>query len=59
VELFVSPDVGDYLQNEKRVAIEHIEQANSKKVVIHSSPQYAGERSEIVCQNDRGSVVKL
>jgi ribonuclease E len=59
VELFVSPDVGDYLQNERRAAIAHIEQASNKKVIIHSSTEYAGERSEIVCHNDRGSVVKL
>jgi ribonuclease E len=59
VELFVSPDVGDYLQNEKRAAIAHIEQTSDKRVIIHSSAEYAGERSEIVCQNDRGSVVKL
>ncbi len=59
VELFVSNEVADYLQNEKRAAIAHIEQTSNKRVIIHSSPQYAGERSEIVCYNDRGSVVKL
>jgi ribonuclease E len=59
VELFVSHEVADYLQNEKRTAIAHIEQASNKRVVIHSSPEYAGERSEIVCYNDRGSTVKL
>ncbi len=38
MELFVSPDVGDYLQNEKRAAIAHIEQTSDKRVIIHSSP---------------------
>jgi ribonuclease E len=59
IELFVSNEVADYLQNEKRSAISNIEQSSNKKVIIHASPQYAGERSEIVCYNDRSSVVKL
>jgi ribonuclease E len=59
IELVVSPDVADYLQNTKRSAIAQIEQQNNKRVVIHSSPDYAGERYDIVCYNDRGVVVKL
>jgi ribonuclease E len=59
VELSVSPEVADYLQNTKRAAIAQIEQLNNKQVVIHSSPDYAGERYEIVCYNDRGIAVKL
>jgi len=59
VELFVSPGVADYLQNTKRAAIAQIEQLNNKRVVIHSSPDYAGERYEIVCYDDRGIAVKL
>ncbi|MHC4394682.1 MAG: Rne/Rng family ribonuclease [Planctomycetota bacterium] len=59
VELFVSPEVADHLQNAKRAAIAHIEQINDKCVVIHSTPNYTGEKHEIVCYNERGSVVKL
>jgi ribonuclease E len=59
VELFVSPEAADYLQNTKRAAIAQIEQANNKRVIIHSSPEYAGERYEIVCYNERGIAVKL
>jgi ribonuclease E len=59
VELFTSPEVGDYLQNEKRASLAQIEQANDKRVTIHSSADYSGERYEMVCYNDRGSVVKL
>jgi ribonuclease E len=59
VELFVSHEVADYLQNEKRVAISHIEQANDKRVVIHSAPNYTGEKHELVCYDDRGNTVKL
>jgi ribonuclease E len=59
VELFVSHEVADYLQNEKRAAIGHIEQLNDKRVIIHSSADYAGEKYEMACYNDRGSVVKL
>jgi ribonuclease E len=58
-ELFVSHEVADFLQNAKREAISQIEQLNNKRVVIHSSPDYTGERYEIVCYNDRGVAVKL
>ncbi|MHC4623758.1 MAG: Rne/Rng family ribonuclease [Planctomycetota bacterium] len=59
IELFVSPEVADYLQNEKRAALVHIEQASEKRVIIHSAPNYTGEKHDLVCYNERGSVVKL
>jgi len=59
IELFVSPEVADYLQNEKRATIAQIEQANDKRVIIHATPSYGGEKHEIVCYDARGSVVKL
>jgi ribonuclease E len=59
IELFVSPEVADYLQNVKRIAITQIEQHNDKRVIIHSTADYAGEKHDLVCYNDRGSVVKL
>ena len=59
IELFVSPDVADYLQNAKRATIVQIEQNSDKKVIIHSAHDYSGERHEIVCYNERGSVIKI
>jgi ribonuclease E len=59
IELFASPEVADYLQNEKRVAIAQIEQLSDKRVTIHSAPDYTGEKHELVCTNERGTVVKL
>ncbi|UCF43967.1 MAG: Rne/Rng family ribonuclease [Planctomycetota bacterium] len=59
IELFVSPEVADYLQNEKRAAITHVEQLSDKRVVIHSQPSYAGEQHNLVCYNEKGNVVKL
>ncbi|OHB62317.1 MAG: hypothetical protein A2167_08770 [Planctomycetes bacterium RBG_13_46_10] len=59
IELFVSPEVGSYLQNEKRVAIAQIEQLSNKRVIVHAEPDYVGEKHNLVCYNDRGSVVKL
>jgi ribonuclease E len=59
IELSVSPDVADYLQNEKRSAITHIEQLNEKRIIIHSIPNYAGEKHNLMCYNERGSVVTL
>ena len=59
IELFVSPGVADYLQNTKRTAIAQVEQLNNKRVVIHSASNYTGEKHDLVCYNDRGSVVKI
>jgi len=59
IELFVSPEVADYLQNEKRGVITHIEQLSDKRVIIHSAPSYTGEKHDLLCYNERGSVVKL
>jgi len=59
IELSVSPEVAEYLQNEKRAAIIQIEQLSDKRIIIHSVPDYTGERHDLVCYNERGSVVKL
>ncbi len=59
IELFVSPEVADYLQNAKRIAITEMEQLCDKRVIIHSAPNYIGEKHDLVCYNERGSVVKL
>jgi ribonuclease E len=59
IELFVSPEVADYLQNIRRTAIAQIEQLNSKRVIIHSASNYAGEKHEMVCYNQRGAVIKI
>jgi ribonuclease E len=59
IELFVSPEVADYLQNIKRSSIAQIEQNSGKKVIVHSAPDYSGERHEMVCYNERGSVIKI
>lgn len=59
IELFASPEVAGYLQNEKRTAIAQIEQLNNKQVIIQSTPNYTGEKHSLVCYNEQGSVVKL
>ena len=59
IELFVSPEVAGYLQNEKRAAITQIEQFSGKRVIVHSEPNYVGEKHLLTCYNERGSVVKL
>jgi ribonuclease E len=59
IELFVSPEVAGYLQNEKRAAIAQIEQFNNKRVIIHAMPNYTGEKHDLVCYNEHQSAVKL
>jgi ribonuclease E len=59
IELTVSQEVGDYLQNEKRIALAQIEQSSDRRIVIHASPDVRGEQRALLCYNDRGSEVKL
>jgi len=59
IELSVSPEVADYLQNEKRATIAQIEQAAEKRVIVHASTDYSGEERQLMCFNDRGGEVKL
>jgi len=59
IELLVSPEVADYLQNIKRAALAQIEQHSDKRVVIHAASDYSGEKHDLTCYNERGSVVKL
>ncbi len=59
IELFVSQEVADYLQNEKRTTIAQIEQVNDKEIKIHASQDFTGEKYNLVCYNERGSVIKL
>jgi len=59
VELSVSPGVADYLQNQKRAVVLEIEQTSEKRINIHSVADYAGEKHDLICYNDRGTVVKL
>ena len=59
IELSVSPEVADYLQNEKRAALIQIEQLSDKRIIIHSIPEYTGEKHDLTCYNERGSLVKL
>lgn len=59
IELNCSPEVADYLQNEKRTTIAQMEQLTEKRVIIHSCPDCAGEDRQLHCYNERGSEVKL
>jgi len=59
IELTVSQEVGDYLQNEKRSALAQIEQSSDRRIIIHASPDVRGEQRTLLCYNDRGSEVKL
>jgi len=59
IDVSVSPEVAHYLQNSKRAAVLEIEQVSEKKITIHSVADYSGEKHDLVCHNERGSVVKL
>ncbi len=59
IELSVSPEVADYLQNQKRAVILEIEQTTEKRINIHSVADYIGEKHDLTCYNERSTAVKL
>ena len=59
IELLVSPEVANYLQNEKRAALAQTEQQSDKRIIIRSVANYTGEKHDMVFYNERGTVVKL
>ncbi|MCH8217569.1 MAG: hypothetical protein IH892_12465 [Planctomycetes bacterium] len=59
ITLSVSPDVAEYLQNERRSIIAQIEQNADKRITIHAIPDYTGGKHDLVCYNERNSVVKV
>ena len=59
IELTVSPEVAGFLENRKRSLISRLEDDAEKTVVINADPNRIGENYEIVCYNERGSVVKF
>lgn len=59
IELSVSPDVADYLLNERRSTIAQIEQTSDKRITIHAIQEYSGGKHDLICYNERGSVVRL
>jgi len=59
IELTVSPDAADYLQNFKRAAIAQLEGDSARQIIISSDSGRVGKDCNIVCYDERESVVKL
>jgi ribonuclease E len=59
IELFVSPDAADYLQNFKRAAIARLEGDSARQIIISADSGRVGKDCNIVCYDERESVVKL
>jgi Ribonuclease G/E len=59
IELTVSPDVEDYLQNYKRTAIAQLEGDSARQIIIRADSGRVGKDCTIVCYDERESVVKL
>ena len=59
IELSVSPEVAGFLQNRKRTLISRLEGESEKTVVINADSNRIGENYDIICYNERGSVVKF
>jgi len=59
VQLSVSPQVANYLQNEKRLTIAQIEEQCDKRIIINADQNRFGEDHSLICYDERGSVVKF
>ena len=51
--------VAGFLQNEKRATIAELEADSQKQITINADANRVGETYEMVCYNERGSVVKF
>lgn len=59
IKFQVSAAVANYLNNEKRTILAQTEQNNDKKIIIKAQPGYTNGQTDLVCYNNRGSVVKI
>lgn len=59
IESSVAPEVAGYLLNQKRSSIHQLEEQSEKEIVIVSDANCMVHQAEIVCYNERGSVVKI
>ncbi len=59
IKLLVANEVAEYLQNEKRATLVDIEQQNDVRIVIKSELGVSCEKKEIICYNNRMSVVRV
>ena len=59
IELMVSPEIADYLQNQKRAVLAQMEQSSEKRVIIISQSNYTGEKRKVVCHDEHGKVVRI
>lgn len=59
IELQVSPEVADFLQNQRRAALVRLESEYEKAIAVHADPKVNGQNRRIVCYDARGSEVKI
>lgn len=59
IELSVSPEVAGFLQNRKRTLIARLEADAEKTIIISADANRIGESYEVVCTDERGSIVKF
>ena len=58
IELRVSPEVADFLQNQKRSTLGRLESEFEKEIVIHADWKVNGQNRKMTCFNARGAEVK-
>ncbi len=59
IELTVSPEVADFVQNQRRASIAALESEMDKTIVVSADKNRIGQDWEMICYNQRGSVVKF
>jgi ribonuclease E len=59
IEVRVTEDVANYLQNKKRRQVSHLEETGNIQVMIHGVPGAPPEMLEFLCLDNNGNEVKL
>ncbi len=59
IEIAVSPEVANFLQNQKRTTIAKLEDESGCQITVNADQNCIGENSQINCYDQRGSTVKF
>ncbi|MCF7957186.1 MAG: Rne/Rng family ribonuclease [Phycisphaerae bacterium] len=59
IEVRVSVEVAQYLQNYKRAALAHLETNSQKEILIYASANFTNDETEVIVVDKRGAVVKI
>jgi hypothetical protein len=59
IELTASPEVANFVQNQRRASIAALESETDKTIVVSADKNHIGQEWDMTCYDQRGGVVKF